>query len=96
MEQTPIQRAIAISGSQQALGRMLKVSQSAVGQWALDGRPVPLDRAVEIEQVLEAQITCNELRPDARWVRIPDPSWPHPGGRPLLDVATPVAQEAAA
>lgn len=71
-----------------ALGRLLKVSQSAVGQWAADDRPVPLDRAVEIEQVLGAQITCEELRPDARWFRITDPAWPHRDGRPLLDVAT--------
>lgn len=30
-----------------------------------------------------------------RWYRVPDPDWPHPKGRPLLDVAAPAAPVAA-
>ena len=32
-------------------------------------------------------VTCEELRPDKPWRRIPDESWPHPAGRPVLDFA---------
>ena len=34
------------------------------------------------------------LRPDVRWARVPDAGWPHPDGRPCIDVAAP-AEEAA-
>jgi DNA-binding transcriptional regulator YdaS (Cro superfamily) len=33
------------------------------------------------------KVTCEELRPDINWTRIPDPEWPwHPGGRPVQEV----------
>lgn len=25
--------------------------------------------------------------PETSWTRVPDPAWPHPAGRPLLDLA---------
>jgi DNA-binding transcriptional regulator YdaS (Cro superfamily) len=70
------------------MARLLGVTQSAVGQWASGHRPVPLDRATEIERHLSARVTCGDLRPDVSWVRIADADWPHADGRPLLDVAT--------
>ena len=30
-------------------------------------------------------MTCEELLPSVAWVRIADPEWPHPKGRPLVD-----------
>ena len=38
-------------------------------------------------------LTVDQLRPDVRWARIADPTWPHPGGRPTIDVAGPAAAE---
>lgn len=29
------------------------------------------------------------MRPDVVWARVPDPGWPHPDGRPCIDVAMP-------
>lgn len=52
-------------------------------------RPTPPDRCPAIERAAEARITVEELRPDVTWARIPDPTWPHPEGRPCIDVAGP-------
>lgn len=40
---------------------------------------------VAIEEASAGEVTCDSLRPDIVWVRVPDPLWPHPGGRPLVD-----------
>jgi hypothetical protein len=32
-------------------------------------------------------------RTDIRWHRVPDPAWPHPAGRPLIDVSAVAAQQ---
>lgn len=58
-------------------------------------RPLPARHVVGIERATAGRRTCETLRPDVRWVRVPDPTWPHPEGRPCIDVAAPVAQEAA-
>jgi DNA-binding transcriptional regulator YdaS (Cro superfamily) len=78
------------------LAAALGVSKAAVSQW-FSGR-VPPDRCPDIERATAGRITCGELRPDVRWVRVPDADWPHPEGRPCIDVAAPVqdAQRAAA
>lgn len=52
-------------------------------------RPTPTDRCPAIERATEGRVTCEELRPDIRWHRIPDPAWPHAEGRPAIDVAAP-------
>ena len=38
-------------------------------------------------------VTVEELNPNLPWSRIPDKSWPHPKGRPVVDVS--LAKEAA-
>ena len=40
-----------------------------------------------IERATAGVVTCKELRPDIRWRRVKDAAWPHPKGRPLIDVA---------
>jgi hypothetical protein len=58
-------------------------------------RGIPADRCPAIERATSGAVTCETLRPDVTWSRIPDPSWPHPAGRPVIDVARllAVAQE---
>lgn len=46
------------------------------------------EMSAAIEQASVGAVTVEELRPDIRWHRIPDPNWPHPAGRPLVDVTT--------
>lgn len=55
-------------------------------------RTTPELHCPAIEREFSGDITVEELRPDVVWQRVPDPSWPHPGGRPCIDVAAPVAE----
>lgn len=57
-------------------------------------RKLPAEHAPSIERATAGRVTCEELRPDVHWQRVPDPDWPHPGGRPCIDVAAPVEKEA--
>jgi hypothetical protein len=49
---------------------------------------VPIDRRPDIERLSGCAVTVESMGDDARWVRVPDPSWPHPGGRPCRDLVT--------
>lgn len=76
-------------GGPTAIARMLGIKAPSVIGW--NGRPPP-DRCPAIERATEGRVTCEELRPDVCWQRVPDPDWPHPGGRPCIDVAAPATQ----
>ena len=54
-------------------------------------RPTPAERCPAIERATGGRVSCEALRPDVRWHRVPDPDWPHPAGRPCIDVAAPAA-----
>jgi len=71
-----------------ALANSIGVSQSAPSMWRSRGE-VPADRCPAIERATDGVVTCEQLRPDVHWVRIADPDWPHPDGRPAIDVAAP-------
>ncbi len=83
----PIEIAIKACGTQTSLAEKLGVKQPTVSEWLRDERQVPKGRCPDIERITGGSVTADELRPDVRWLRIPDPSWPHPGGRPCIDVA---------
>lgn len=70
-------------GGVSRVARALGLAAPTVHGW----RRVPVWHCPDLERLHEGRITAESLRPDARWVRIPDASWPHPDGRPLLDVA---------
>lgn len=88
-DKTSIELAIAAVGTATGLAEALDVSVQAVGQWKAGARPIPPERCVEIERLTNGTVSADSLSPDSRWIRVHDPSWPHPGGRPLLDVAAP-------
>ena len=90
MTTNAIRRAVEAAGGQAALARLLNVKPPTVNQWVGGERPLSAERCPEIEAA--TGVRCEELRPDVTWHRIPDPDWPHPAGRPLIDVA---AKEAA-
>lgn len=73
-------------GGPAAVARMCGIKSPSVIGWG--GKPPP-DRCPAIERATNGRVTVEELRPDLawRWYRVPDPAWPHPKGRPLLDVA---------
>ncbi len=86
-----LQQAIDHVGSQTALARATGVVQQQVWNWLnRDKGRTPPDRCPAIERATEGRVTCEELRPDVRWQRVPDPAWPHASGRPCIDVAAPV------
>lgn len=61
---TPLERAIAIVGNQNALARRLNISPQAVNQWVRGLGRITAERALEIEQATDGQVTRYELRPD--------------------------------
>lgn len=87
--------AIDHAGGASRLAALLGIGQSAVSNWRARGTPPEEVHCVAIEHCTDGAVTVEELRPNARWRRIPDPDWPHPEGRPLLDFAPdrPTAQE---
>ena len=75
-------------GGPTAVARLLGIKAPSVIGWA--GR-VPPDRCPAIERHAYPKVTCEQMRPDVRWLRVPDAEWPHPAGRPCIDVAAPLA-----
>jgi DNA-binding transcriptional regulator YdaS (Cro superfamily) len=71
-------------GGPSAVARMLGIRAPSVIGW--QGR-VPAERCPDLERATDCRVTVEQLRPDVRWQRIHDPAWPHPGGRPCIDVA---------
>lgn len=69
-------------------------SDAQVRQWRhkyADRVPSP-ENCAAIEKATAGKVTCEDLRKDVNWTRIPDASWPwHRKGRPLLDVTKAVA-----
>jgi DNA-binding transcriptional regulator YdaS (Cro superfamily) len=80
-------------GGPTAVARMVGCRVPSVIEWRKRG--IPADRCPAIERATSGAVTVEVLRPDTAWSRIPDPSWPHPAGRPVIDVARllAVAQE---
>ncbi len=72
-------------GGQSQLARHLGVTPGSVNQWFTGDRQIPAARCIQVERATSGAVTCEELRPDVSWVRIPDAAWPHPQGRPLVD-----------
>lgn len=73
-------------GGPAAVARMLGIKPPSVIGWR--GR-VPADRCPTLERAVDGRITCEALRPDIHWHRVADADWPHPQGRPLIDVVVP-------
>lgn len=76
-------------GGPSAVARMLGIKLPSVIGWK--GR-IPKERCPDIERGTNGRYTVEELRGDVVWRRVPDPSWPHPDGRPCIDVAAPLAE----
>lgn len=88
---SPIAAATDLLGGARILAQAVGVTPSMVSQWSVGHRPVAAEKCVLIERATQGAHTVEALRPDVAWSRIADPSWPHPAGRPVIDVARPVA-----
>lgn len=84
---TSLEQACTEIGGQSALAKRLGCTPPMVNQWLRSVRPIPRESAAEIERITGGKVSCEDLLPNVAWVRVPDPDWPHPGGRPCVDVA---------
>ena len=84
-------KAIEICHGQTALAVELGGKAQLVNNWLRRGGLVPDEHCPGVEKATGGKVPCEELRPDLFWVRVPDPAWPHPGGRPLVDHSVKVA-----
>lgn len=69
------------------------ITRQVVEYWQAKGR-VPFERGPLVERrcwerghAIDVTLLC----PDKTWRRVKDKKWPHPDGRPLLDVAAEAA-----
>lgn len=54
-------------GMASELSRELQISPVLISQWATGSRPVPAERCLDIEKATDAQVTCEEMRPEVDW-----------------------------
>ncbi len=73
-------------GGPAAVARILGIKAPSVIGW---GGRVPVDRRPGLERALYPEWSVEDFGSDANWQRVPDPNWPHPGGRPCIDVEAP-------
>jgi hypothetical protein len=69
-------------------------SDAQVRQWQhayAERKPNPI-YCVAIERATAGRCTVEELNATERWIRVPDPEWPHPKGRPVIDPASALSE----
>lgn len=66
---------------------ILKLHEQYLYQVLTKRRVAPKERCPDLERAFQGRVTCEVLRPDVVWHRVPDVDWPwHPNGRPTIDV----------
>lgn len=78
--------------TQQELARRLRppISQAKVSHWLQGSRRVDLHSALQLVEITGGAVTFKDLAELSGHRQARDPAWPHPQGRPCLDVAGPV------
>lgn len=78
-----------------ALAAEIGINEQYLYQCFTGRRQTPAERCPDIERATKGSVTCEQLRPDVSWQRVRDKAWPHPKGRPCIDVAAPTAEQPA-
>lgn len=88
-EKAALLKVSGLVGGQARMAELLGYTDRRnVWPWFSTGRRLPADHCPALERAAHGTVTCEQLRPDVRWHRVPDAAWPwHPAGRPLIDVA---------
>jgi len=81
-----IRNILEIAEVRAAISSALGVSQQVMTNWKQRG--IPEERCPDVERATNGKYTVEEMQPAVKWCRIKDKSWPHPKGRPLMDVAS--------
>lgn len=77
-----------ITSSERArIAEAVGLSDQYLYQFLTKRRQAPPEHCQRIERASGGRICVEQLRSDVRWHRVVDPTWPHPDGRPLLDVS---------
>ena len=76
-------------GAMSNLARLLRVPAQTVRDWITGRRKIPDAHCAAIEFLSSGALCVEQLKPESPWLRYPDPGWPHPSGRPVLDIARP-------
>ena len=71
-------------GGPTVVAQLLGIKPPSVSGW---GGRIPGGRCVELERVTGGRVTVDKMRNDINWIRVPDAAWPHPDGRPCIDLA---------
>ena len=91
--ETAAARAMRLAGGPTNLGEIVfgeRGKKPTASAWAWKHRgSIPVQYAPAIERGLKGAMAVEEMCPEDPWGRIPDPAWPHPKGRPFLDIARP-------
>jgi DNA-binding transcriptional regulator YdaS (Cro superfamily) len=65
MEQiTPIEKVINLLGGVTACARLVGVSPPTVHEWKTHKRKVPVERCQQLEELVNREVTCEEMRPE--------------------------------
>jgi DNA-binding transcriptional regulator YdaS (Cro superfamily) len=80
-----MKKIVEALGGPAAVSRMLKIKSPSVIGW---GDRIPAERCADLERASNSKFAVETMRPDVRWVRVPDQTWPNPLGRPCIDIAT--------
>lgn len=64
MQQSPLERAIDIVGSQAALAKALGVKPQHIWNWINRDKKVPAEQVLLIEAATRGEVKRHELRPD--------------------------------
>lgn len=86
-----LQYVKAERGRAAKLAAGIGVSPVMIHQWANGVKALPVGRAPDVERATGGELPCEVTRADVTWIRVPDPAWPHPEGRPCIDVAAKAA-----
>ncbi len=63
----PLSEAESIVGSHKRLCDLIGVQKSALSQYKLPGRRVPVEHCGKIERATGGRVDCETLRPDIDW-----------------------------
>ena len=79
---------VAEAGGPAAVAKEHGSSVQAVCFWRDGERKPPASLYPLLERMTGGRATCEQMAPEINWYRARDAKWPHPKGRPLIDVAT--------
>jgi DNA-binding transcriptional regulator YdaS (Cro superfamily) len=92
-QRAAIAEAVQEIGGHQAAAELLGYTDRRnVWPWTSGKRPIPAEIAPSLERGSKGKVPVERLCPNSKWVRVRDKDWPHPLGRPLLDIASAPAQ----